>query len=394
MSEWGAARPGGQAGMPEWDAEQPDGQAGMPEWSTARPDEQAGMPEPSTVCPAGKAAAAVAFHNVSELEPAPGGGVYLRRFPRSVREKLLHERGRFIAGESAGCEIRFVTAAGNVRVTLCLPETDGMVTVYKGSLFHSEHRLAAGTIRTLQLAEPPRLADAPRERLSGSGFAPEVWRIVLGRYVCIYHGIETFGHPVRPPAPGETPALKWIAYGSSITNGGENSSMAYIAQAARRLRADVRNLGMSGSCMCEPVIADFLAEEEDWSMMTLELGVNMRDNTPPEQFRERVRYMLERLHAAHPGKPLFLITIYPNFASFPDHPVHGTDEQFNRILREEAERLNSPDLHLIEGDTVLTDMGDLSCDLIHPGDNGHILMGGNLAHRIAEKLRGYAVLPQ
>jgi hypothetical protein len=335
--------------------------------------------------------AAVAFHNVSELEPAPGGGIYLRRFPRFVRDKLLHERGRFIAGESAGCEIRFVTTAGNVRVTLSLPETDGVVKVYKGSMFHSEHRLAAGTIRTLQLAEPPRLANAPRELLSGAGFASEVWRIVLGRYVCVYHGIETFGHPVRPPAPAETPAVKWIAYGSSITNGGENSGLAYIAQAARRMRADVWNLGMSGSCMCEPEVADFLAGVEDWSMMTLELGVNMRDNTPPEQFRERVRYALERLHAAHPGKPLFLITIYPNFASIPNHSMHETDEQFNRILREEAERLNSPDVHLIEGDTVLTGMGDLSCDLIHPGDDGHILMGENLAHRITEKLRGYAV---
>lgn len=73
----------------------------------------------------------VAFHNVAELEPAAGYGLYLRRIPRSVREHL-NERGRFIAGEAGGCELRFVTMAPNIRVTLSLPETDGSVTVYKG----------------------------------------------------------------------------------------------------------------------------------------------------------------------------------------------------------------------------------------------------------------------
>lgn len=111
----------------------------------------------------------IAFHNVAELERAAGYGVHLRRVPRSVRGQL-NERGRFIAGEAGGCELRFFTPAPNIRVTLTLPETDGSVTVYKGGLFHSRHELQAGTIRTLQLTEPPRLAMAERGLLMAAGF--------------------------------------------------------------------------------------------------------------------------------------------------------------------------------------------------------------------------------
>lgn len=322
----------------------------------------------------------IAFHNVAELEEAGGYGVYLRRIPRSVREQL-NERGRFIAGEAGGCELRFVTAAPNIRVTLSLPEADGCVTVFKGGLFHSRHELQAGTIRTLQLSEPPRLAMADRKLLMGTGFAPEVWRICFGRYACVVCGIETFGHPLRPPEEGETPRKRWIAYGSSITNG-ENSSLPYIGQAARRLGADVLNLGMSGSCQCEREMSDFLAEQQDWSFMTLELGVNMRDHMPADEFRERSGYLLDRLVSRHPEKPVAVITIYPNFANFPASGIADKDIRFNGILRSHVQRLSHPKLSLIEGSRVLDDLSGLSCDLIHPGDDGHIRMGENLAREL------------
>lgn len=326
----------------------------------------------------------IAFHNVAELEPAAGNGVYLRRVPRSVREHL-NERGRFIAGEAGGCELRFVTAAPNIRVTLSLPETDGCVTVFKGGLFHSRHELQAGTIRTLQLSEPPRLAMADRKRLMGTGFAPEVWRICFGRYACVVSGIETFGHPLRPPQKGETPLKRWIAYGSSITHG-EDSSLPYIGQTARRLAADVLNLGMSGSCHCEREMSNYLAAQQDWSFMTLELGVNMRDHLSADEFRERTGYLLDRLVSGHPEKPVAVITIYPNFAMFPGSGIAEKDSRFNDILRSHVERLSHPKLHLIEGDRVLDDLSGLSCDLIHPGDDGHIRMGENLARELGRIL--------
>lgn len=319
------------------------------------------------------------LHNVAELEPDPaGGGMLLRRYPREVRQ-ALGERRRYISEEATSCELRFVTAAENVRVALRIPEKNGVVTVYKGGLFHSEHRLQAGVVTTLHLTEPPRLASADRSLLLGSGFASEVWRIRFGRYTCAFHGLNTAGEPVRPPRPGELPDLRWLAYGSSITHGGELSSQAYVDQAARRLGADILNMGLAGACLCEKAAADFLAGRTDWSLATLELGVNMRDSMSVEEFRERSGYLLEQIARNHPDKPVFVITIYPNFATWADNEVTRKDEAFNAVLREHVRRLALPRLQLIEGSSVLTDLSGLSCDLIHPGDLGHIAMGVNLA---------------
>lgn len=173
-----------------------------------------------------------------------------------------------------------------------------------------------------------------------------------------------------------------MAYGSSITYG-ENGSLPYVAHAARRLAADVLNLGMSGSCHCEREMSNYLAAQEDWSFMTLELGVNMRDHLSADEFRERSGYLLDQLVSRHPGKPVAVITMYPNFAMFPGSGIAEKDLQFNDILRTHVQRLSHPKLSLIEGSRVLDDLAGLSCDLIHPGDEGHLRMGENLARELA-----------
>jgi lysophospholipase L1-like esterase len=321
----------------------------------------------------------VYFHNVMEMEEdARAGGVHLYRYPKQVRH-ALGDRGRFISEEASGCEIRFVTEAPIIRVTLSIPECDGDIFVYKGGLFHSQHRLQAGNALTLQLEEPARLRQVDRKQMLRSGFAPEVWRICLGRYTCVWKGLNTFGHPVRPPHAEETPKLRWLAYGSSITHGIYNQPMAYIQQTARRLGVDVYNCGLAGSCLCEKEAADFLAARDDWDVATLELGVNMRGSFTAEQFQERTAYLLEQLVEKHPDKPIFLITIYPNFATHMANEVTETDLKYNEILREHVRKLNHVNLHLVEGSMVLDDFSGLSVDLVHPGEYGHMRMGENLA---------------
>ncbi|SDC07578.1 GDSL-like Lipase/Acylhydrolase family protein [Paenibacillus sp. UNCCL117] len=328
----------------------------------------------------------VYIHNAAELEPDPRtGGIYVRRFPREVRH-ALEDRGRWISEEASGCELRFVTTAKTIRVSLCIPECDGEIFVYKGGLFHSQHRLQAGQFRTLQLEEPVRPNQTDRAQLLQSGFAPEVWRICLGRYTCVWGGVQAFGHPVRPPQADEMPQLRWLAYGSSITHGLYNHPMTYIHQAARHLGADVMNKALSGSCLIEKEAADFLAAADDWQIATLELGVNMRGRFTPEQFLERSAYLLDRIRARHPDKPLFLITIFPNFATFADNEVTETDLRYNDMLREHAHRLNDPQLHVIEGSRVLDDFSGLSVDLVHPSEYGHVRMGCNLAGLMKQAL--------
>ncbi|CAM4191986.1 GDSL-type esterase/lipase family protein [Saccharibacillus endophyticus] len=353
------------------------GAAGTPQnpaGSESRPDP---LPLPYALVRDG-----AAFHGAAELEPAPAGGLYIRRVPASVRARL-GARGRLIAAESTGCELRFVTSSPNADVTLALPAQDGDVAVYRGGMFHSEHRLKAGHVAVLRLAAPPRLNGADPARLSASGFAPDVWRVRFARGEAVYYGLNAFGEAVRPPKPGEVPAATLLAYGSSITHGGEQSRSAYIGQAARRLGLDLHNLGMSGSCLCEREMIDEIAARSDWHILFLELGVNMRDGTDVGEFRSRVRYALERIVDRHPDKPIFLTTIYPNFAVLGgESPQAGEqDLRFNEILRQETRRMDRGALlHLFEGDRILDDPGGLSCDLVHPSDDGHSVMGANLAN--------------
>lgn len=344
----------------------------------------------------------IELHNTVEIEPAPGGGLLLRRFPRALRERLS-ALGRLVSQESAGCELRFVTEAESIRLSVSsLPSSlapwelhNQDLFVFKGAFFHSHLRLEpgkvnhihltdiGGTVRNAFLALKPEVRDTDY-------FAHTVWRVMFGRYPAVFHELDTYGYPVRPPAPGEKPRRRMLCYGSSITHGASPTlyHLCYVQVAARLMKADALNQGLSGSCLCEKEMADYLASRDDWDLATLELGVNMRGSFSPDQFRTRSRYLLERIIAEHPDRPIVLITIFPN-AQSPENArdagqVQQTQMAFDEILREAVRELRHPNLHLIEGRDVLTDYSGITKDLIHPGDYGHMEMGRNLAARIGE----------
>ncbi len=60
----------------------------------------------------------------------------------------------------------------------------------------------------------------------------------------------------------------------------------------------------------------------------------------------------------------------------------GTPEQYRQALREAVSACPHENVYLIEGTEILTDIAGLMADLIHPGDNGMIEMGRNLARKL------------
>jgi lysophospholipase L1-like esterase len=337
----------------------------------------------------------VYFHNVTELEQSGRlPGVRLQRFPMSVRHSLI-EKGRTKAVQSNGCELRFVTASLNVRVTMSSVETSGKILVFRGDLFHSTHSLQAGVVQTINLEIPERFAEVPDEAVANKAFAPHVWRIYFERFGAVFYDVDAFGFEVRPPRKDEMPQLTFLAYGSSITQGASALSHynGYIQQTARRLEADALNLGLSGSCFCEKELADHIAERTDWDIAFFELGVNMRGVVPVDEFARRVAYLLDGVIKQHPDKPVFMTTIYPNRATYFKQEGHSLTEyerQYNEILRNYASGKRHPHLHLLEGGDIMTDFTSLTTDLIHPSDYGHMLMGeklSSLMRPVVERLR-------
>jgi len=333
----------------------------------------------------------VELHNIEEVHKAPGAeGVRLQRVPEHVRA-ALNPMAQERMLNPANAEIRFVSDAPAVKVTLSAPE--GAEAVLFFGSFQCRERFSFGPQpRTIELAMPETLTKLPKDLIVGQAFSPGVFRLVLSGEAIHFHGVE--GDGVRPPAADELPALRYLAYGTSITHGTAASGphLAYAAQAARRLGADLINLGVGGSAHCEHELADYIAARKDWHIATLALSVNMIAAFTTEQFYERVSYMVNTVAGADTSRPVACITIYPCVREFIDQSdqdqYKGDTKGFRRALRQAVESCPHPNAHLIEGPEILTDIAGLTPDLVHPSDCGMIQMGENLARRLRPLAEG------
>lgn len=328
----------------------------------------------------------VEFYNAGAIEKIPGIGNYgFMRIPEKVRN-CLNNRARFVAMDSVGCEVRFVTPAPNVDIYLACSKPEfsdmGEVRVFKGNFLIQTLPVEPGKVINFRLIPPDAFKVATPQMITEGGFSPEVWRLVFNRGAnfCI-HGINTHGYEIRPPKPDEKPKLNWLAYGSSITN---SSLDGYPHFAARKLRVQVQNKGMSGACQMEKEIVDFMVDDCEWDFATCELGINMREQFTPEDFEKRAIYLIDRFTAT--GKPVLIISVFPNrnTSTHTATPNRSTEyeDAYNAILPALVKKKNAPNLHFMSGDAVLDDLTGLGGDLLHPCTFGHAVMGANLAEKL------------
>ena len=330
----------------------------------------------------------VELHNVAEVSPAPeGGGVRLQRLPETVRIHLT-ESGQLRALQPDNAEIRFVSGGVPTRVTLSSAgETD--VTVFHGDFDGRQRFVIRDEPTAIEIGAPnPRPQQLDPRHAQNLIFSPRLCRLILGgrrRDPLMFHGID--GQNVRPPKPEDLPALRYLAYGTSITHGfdAEGPHLTYAAQTAWHLGADLINLGLGGSAHCEPELSDHIAQRGDWDIATLALSVNMQGFAMDEFYR-RVSYMVNAVAGQNQDKPVACITLYPYYRDFGIETTGpqfgGTAEEFRQALRDAVAACPHANVHLIEGPEVLTDIRGLTHDLLHPSDNGMIQMGRNLAQKL------------
>jgi len=323
----------------------------------------------------------VELHNFAEVQEAEGGGMRMQRVPESVRIRL-NESAQWQMLRPASGEIRFVSETGSPRVTLSSFWEVTDVVVFRG-VFQLAGRFTVGKQpQTIEVPAPPdQFARLDPDRRRAMPFSPDVVRLMMFGGPAIFHGIE--GEGVRPPRAGEVPALRYLTYGTSITHGhcATGPHLSYAAQTARRLGADLINLGSAGSAQCEHELADYIAARDDWDIASLALSVNMLGFSLDE-FYERVSYMVHTVCGANTARPVACITLYPFFDDLGDEAQRANAEAFRRKLRDAVEACPHPNAHLIEGPEILTGVSGLAPDLIHPADNGMIEMGANLALRL------------
>jgi lysophospholipase L1-like esterase len=334
----------------------------------------------------------IEFHN-AHPEPREGGIWQLPRYPAEVRDHLS-DKGRMRSMDSCGVEIRFVTDAKNIRITLSCEDSDADIQVFCGPFLHHSQRILKGVPTAMHLIPSNNFKEASDAVLRSGGFAPNVWRVITGRQngtpsACLFHYLETFGHSVRAPKPEELPSIRWLAYGSSITH---SHLAGYPFHAARLLHWDLFAKGLSGACHIETAATDYLSDlaaKKKVDLITAELGVNMRNEYSIEAFTQRATYLVKKLRQANPQAQIVLITAFTNSHH---HPREARDELktqpgFDQALRNIVQHNKDARLHLIEGSKLLSDFTLLRADLLHPSESGHALMGQNLATHLSQLIQ-------
>lgn len=335
----------------------------------------------------------VAFHNVAECREVDGrDGVLLQRVPESVRTEL-NDGAQNRMCHPAGVELRFVPE-GPVELTLSTRSANGVDTgtarVFWGPIQGYETFDIGPEPTTVEVTPPEKLAGLEPDAVEKLAFDPRVCRVRLpgehrGGHV-FYHGAEG---ERRPPRDDEVPELRYLAYGTSITEGEAPVAehLTYVNQVATRLDADPINLGSCGTAYCDAAMADYVAGRDDWDVATLALSVNMVRTFPVSEFRERAAYMVDTVAAAHPDAPVVPITIYRNARDVcADVDVDGECERFREALRSVVAESPHDNVHLLEGPEILPDVAGLTTDLVHPGDDAMIRMGENVAAELDELL--------
>ena len=335
----------------------------------------------------------VQFHNTSELVPVDGlPGLRLQRIPQRVRSALNSQCQQRMQAPH-GCEIRFVSEGRDIEVTLSSVAGPTDLIVFWGDFQDVERYTIGSKPTTLKLSYPERLEQLKPSVGEGGSFSRQVWRLTtMGKDKhALLHFHDINGDGLRPPRRDELPKHTYLAYGTSVTDGFGATAMhlTYIAQTARRLKADYVNLGSAGSAYCEKELADYVAGRKDWTFATLEISLNMIGaEFSPEQYRARADYMVNTIAASDTIRPVFCITPQPYFgdlcADVEGSHGSGVIAAYREELRRVVEKSPHKNVHLIEGSHLVTSVEGYTMDLTHPGDFGHAEIGENLARRIAE----------
>lgn len=311
-------------------------------------------------------------------------GQWFSRIPNELR-LTLNIQAQVNALQSTGAELRFNLTGEEARLTLKCHSAPVVVEVYQGSFFVGWYVVGRQpTDIVVRLPERIQLL----EQLSREHERP--FDALLTRVLLPWRPparLLDFQAECEPPRPGQTPAKRYLAYGSSITHGNASvrPSAMYAHRTAQLLGVDLINLGFGGGAHLEPQMADYIANREDWDFASLELGINLLRRIEPDEFARRVDYFVERIASTHRDQWIFCLDLF----TVEEDLVHDDRaDTFRRIVREKVESLGLPRLVHVPGPEMLTSVHGLAVDLVHPSPFGMEEIAHNLAALMQAVING------
>ena len=178
-------------------------------------------------------------------------------------------------------------------------------------------------------------------------------------------------------------------FGSSFTHGISTSraGMAYPAVFSRETGLQMLSLGCSGNCKLQDYFADVLAAADVDAFV-----FDTFSNPSIQQIKERLFPFIEKVQAAHPGKPLiFQRTIYREWRNFNKR----TDmSEANRIaVADSLMRIackKYKDVYYIHPSASAPDH-ETTQDGTHPSDRGYQLWARSIEKPVRKILRKYGL---
>lgn len=318
----------------------------------------------------------VELYNVEDfIEYDTKGALKFIRISDELRLQL-NERAQSAAFYGCGCEIRFNMISDIVKVTLQVDQgyssaAQGIAEVFYGP-YQGPYQICPSLIGTepteLIIKKPENLQELKRiAQEKNLKYDPELVRIILP-YDRANLLIDIQGE-ISLPRPEQSPDVKYLAYGSSITHGGSSISPtgSYAMRIAQKLGVDLINLGFAGSAHLEECMADYIADRKDWSFATIELGINVVGKWEHATFEKKVDYFISRIAEANQNKWIFCTDL---FIFGMDYKKQAKANDFRNIVKNKILSMNLPKLVYINGTELLTSSTGLSADLTHPSESG------------------------
>lgn len=190
--------------------------------------------------------------------------------------------------------------------------------------------------------------------------------------------------------PIENPFRHRVAiFGSSFTHGSSTSraGMSYPAQFSRKTGIQLLSLGCSGNCKLQPYFADVLCAADVDAFI-----FDSFSNPSPKQIQERLIPFIEKIQAAHPGKPLiFQKTIRRESRNF-----NVQAEKYEQERMDMADKMmgyivkNYKDVYYITPNASAEDH-NASVDGVHPTNYGYTLWVESIEKPVLKILKSYGI---
>ncbi|MBP3918831.1 MAG: hypothetical protein J6I50_06635 [Clostridia bacterium] len=326
------------------------------------------------------------YRGEEELDPT------FRRVPRNIAEQTS-EWVSILAAEPTGGRIRFSTDARTIAIYVHYTYFDRSNHMsFHGEcgldLYHDDggtQRYICTLTPNLDISIEKRCEYTTCDTLEGR--TPKGMNCYT-LYMPLYAGVDDIMIGIPHGAMVEKGAeyrkiAPIVYYGSSITQGGcaSRPGMSYQSHICKRLNIDYRNMGFSGACRGEPVMAEYLA-----SLPMSAFVCDYDHNAPNAAHLEQTHYALyETIRAKHKDIPYLMITR-------PDVIGRAEECAVRRevIYRHYQKAVENGDrnVYFLDGATLFGDVdaGECTVDTCHPNDLGFYRMADVIGKVLAEHI--------